>query len=95
MISNTLFSQIQMMVRGALCAECKQPMTDGAVFFSDDTTRRTVHWKCRTLEDDPKKFGADPVSSEPQKNNPPKISRMAAFLGKLQAGTPSPEDGKR
>jgi hypothetical protein len=55
MISNKLFQDIQTMVRGALCAECKLTLKEGAVFFSDDTTKRTVHWSCRTDEDDPQK----------------------------------------
>jgi len=51
-------NEFEKIVRGALCAECKMPLSQtdkGCVIYFEDTTKRTTHYYCRTLEDDPKR----------------------------------------
>ena len=40
-------------LKGALCAECKKPLRGSMIFYGHSTTHRTVHFECRTQEDDP------------------------------------------
>lgn len=47
-----LVDALQDAVRGALCCECKLPLGNSQqLYYSYDTTKRTVHWNCRTKED--------------------------------------------
>jgi hypothetical protein len=47
---------LQAIVRGACCARCLRSLSQGAIYHNASTTGLTVHWDCRTVEDDPEKL---------------------------------------
>lgn len=51
---NRIGEMYEDVVRGALCAECKERLGMNPIFYNFDTTKRTVHWNCRTVDDDPR-----------------------------------------